>query len=263
MLRFLAYSISFSLMFCLSFDALACGASCPIVVPGSTTDEVEQPTTSNNAYVKPYEPEWRVRVSAWTLSSTLLFSKNTPDHSVEQRSVALGIEKILSKRLVWQWNIGAIADGSLRAAGRTFQIQPGLVTSTVAVYRFVDAKGAIPFVLGSAAFSALITTTKEDNIANPHTDNFTAWDLRLGITAGTTFFKVLSPYITGRVFGGPVYWTYNQQRTTGTDRYHYQVAAGLSAFILKRIELYAEGAPLGEKRLSAGIGLAFLLATLA
>ena len=77
--------------------------------------------------------------------------------------------------------------------------------------------------------------------------------------AGWTLWDMFTPYLAARVFGGPVFW---QTRPSGdpqigTDRYHYQLATGLSAQLPGRVYVTAEWAPLGEPALGAELGVRF------
>ena len=82
---------------------------------------------------------------------------------------------------------------------------------------------------------------------------YEAFDLRLGAELGTTLFEIFRPYIPVRVFGGPVYWRYQGAAVTGTDTHHYQVGAGFNARLSRRMALFAEGIPLGERAVSFGV----------
>jgi hypothetical protein len=59
------------------------------------------------------------------------------------------------------------------------------------------------------------------------------------------------------VFGGPVYWRYAGTAVTGTDDHHWQVGAGVSLLVARRVDVFAEGVPLGEVGVTAGAGLSF------
>lgn len=83
-----------------------------------------------------------------------------------------------------------------------------------------------------------------------------ALDLRVGAVAGWTFAERVSPYLAGRVFGGPISWEYDGAAVTGTDDYHYQPAVGV-ALSLSPLDINAEWAFLGERGFSAGVGVAF------
>jgi len=81
-------------------------------------------------------------------------------------------------------------------------------------------------------------------------------DVRLGVTAGKTIRGIMTPYLSARVFGGPIFWRYGGQSVTATDAYHYQVGGGFSLG-LGRFDLHLEVAPLGERDLAAGAGVRF------
>jgi hypothetical protein len=91
----------------------------------------------------------------------------------------------------------------------------------------------------------------------PQNVGYVAFDLRFGTVVGTTVWHLLTPYIVGRVFGGPVYWRYLGAPIVGTDDHHWQVGGGLSARLGRRVDLFAEGVPLGERGVTAGAGYSF------
>jgi len=41
----------------------------------------------------------------------------------------------------------------------------------------------------------------------------------------------------------------------GTDDHHWQVGAGLSLLLARKVDIFAEGVPLGELGVTAGAGL--------
>jgi hypothetical protein len=86
---------------------------------------------------------------------------------------------------------------------------------------------------------------------------YTAIDVRLGGQLGVDIAGVLRPYAVARAFGGPVFWSYAGEAVTGTDTHHYQLGAGLGVRLSRQLNAFAEGIPLGEQALSAGVGLAF------
>ena len=55
----------------------------------------------------------------------------------------------------------------------------------------------------------------------------------------------------------PVFWHDQGVLRGGTDIYHYQVGAGIAVSLLQRFDAFIEGAPLGERRISAGLGVSF------
>jgi hypothetical protein len=66
---------------------------------------------------------------------------------------------------------------------------------------------------------------------------------------------VVTPYVLARAFGGPVFWSLAGASVTGTDAHHYQVGAGL-VIRARRVDIVAEGVPLGERTVVVGVGLA-------
>ncbi|MFO0661669.1 MAG: hypothetical protein U0165_17825 [Polyangiaceae bacterium] len=242
-------------------DASACGASCPIAVSGLSPEQeqaLELPSTGAAQPPKPVDPPllWRLRLSYWTLDTTLLFSGSAPDARIKHHSIAMSLEHTLSERWVLQLSAGSVLGGDMSAAGRSFDIKPGLVASAVGSYRWLDGRGYAPFLLLNVGLSALVSRTEEQNNAHER-NSLSAFDIRVGATVGKTFFQVVSPYAAVRAFGGPTLWTWQGTSTYGGDHTHVQGAVGLSVAPHRRIDLYGEWAPLGEKRVAFGAGVAF------
>jgi hypothetical protein len=89
------------------------------------------------------------------------------------------------------------------------------------------------------------------------TVGYNAFDLRVGVAVGKTFLDVLSPYLAARLFGGPILWELEGEDVTGTDQHHVQIAFGLAASLPRGFDLFAEGAPFGERAATVGAGVAF------
>jgi hypothetical protein len=77
------------------------------------------------------------------------------------------------------------------------------------------------------------------------------------LAAGYTFLDALSPYAVVRVFGGPVFWHYQESSVIGTDLYHVQLGAGLAWRIKGKVDLFMKGVPLGERAITGGIAAVF------
>jgi hypothetical protein len=198
---------------------------------------------------------FRVGAAYGAFSSTLKLGGRDVD--ISQRAVTTTLDVRTTDRLTLQAGLGAVLSGSLGVEGRSFDVKPGWLFSVGAGYRFVDGEGAAPFVLGSVSYAMSFSHTQESAIANAPRPSLTTADVRLGLAVGKTFFEVLSPYVVARVFGGPVVWSLGDEKLTGGDKYHYQVGAGLSVVIARRIDAFVEGVPLGEKRFSFGAGFSF------
>ena len=82
-------------------------------------------------------------------------------------------------------------------------------------------------------------------------------DARLGVVVGKTLWSVWTPYVTGRAFGGPVFWRLDGEAVTGEDQHHYQLGVGSVVTFPVGIDLAIEWAPLGARGLTAGAGFAF------
>jgi hypothetical protein len=80
-----------------------------------------------------------------------------------------------------------------------------------------------------------------------------AVDFRAAVSAGWTLWERFTPYAVGRVFGGPVFYG----GAIGTDAYHVQLGAGFVVGLPLGLDLNFEIVPLGEQRLSGGIGFTF------
>jgi hypothetical protein len=163
-------------------------------------------------------------------------------------------EARLSDRFTFDGTVGAAVGGTLTIGPQAYALDPGPLGAASFSYRAVDDRGARPFVLLSLSLAASwATTTLRGSSAS---DAMTATDVRLGVTAGKTIARVMTPYLAVRAFGGPVLWTHDGESATGTDAYHYQVGGGFS-LALGRADVHMEVAPLGERALACGAGFAF------
>lgn len=148
--------------------------------------------------------------------------------------------------------LGVLAGGSLAGEGRTFDLGAGIVGSIGVARQWARAPW---FLTGSAGLGASRASSRETLPTGMHGArvSLTAIDARAGITAGRTFGPV-SPYLLARVFGGPVFWTWDGGSITGTDTHHFQLGAGASLVIGARATLLVDLSALGER--AASIGLA-------
>ena len=160
----------------------------------------------------------------------------------------------LSDRFTVQGALGAVLGGSLTLGDDRHEVRPGFLASVGAAYRAVDDRGAVPFVLLGASLSFARASTRADS--DGATASLSSSDARVSVTIGKTFFELLTPFVVARAFGGPVMWSVRGRDVTGGDRYHYQLGGGLAAHV-GAFDAYVEGVPLGEKRLSAGLGVSF------
>jgi hypothetical protein len=217
--------------------ALACGVTAG-GAPGITACSLEE-------HDEAVRRRWHV-ASSYAFSSTALrFS----DHSRldEERHVSLvTLDYRPARRATLSAGAGAFLGGSLTTAGGARQdFSPGVVAVLGGAWRIWDPERAGPFALLTGQLS--YASTRAAAMA------YNALDLRAGVVVGTTLARIVTPYAAARAFGGPVFWG---SELTGTDTHHYQVAAGVAVLLWRRVDLFAEGVPLGERGIAVGVGLA-------
>jgi hypothetical protein len=221
--------------------ALACGASAggAAGISGCSLEEHEEGV----------RPKWRVGADYSFTSTGLHFDSGLQVDQARNASLVI-LDYRPVRRVTLELGAGAFLGGSITAGPARFAMAPGFASVIGASWRVVDADGAIPFVL----------LTSQISYASSSTDGATgynAFDLRAGAAVGTTFWQVFTPYVVGRAFGGPIYWRYQGAAIVGTDDHHWQVGAGFSVLVARKVDLFAEGVPLGELGVSAGAGVSF------
>jgi hypothetical protein len=189
-------------------------------------------------------------------STVIDFSNN--QHMAETRSsLVASLAYHPTARLTFQLAAGGTLGGRLETPVGRQDFSSGVAAAAGASYRIVARPRLFSVLTGNLSFSRETTTLAGMNGTPDVTARYQAFDLRVGALVGTTLWKVLSPYAVGRVFGGPVYWTYQGASVTGTDAHHYQLGAGATALVARRFSVFAEGIPLGERSVSAGAAFAF------
>ncbi|MFO0597962.1 MAG: hypothetical protein U0228_21855 [Myxococcaceae bacterium] len=170
----------------------------------------------------------------------MLFSDGTKPR-LEQLAVSASLEFRVNERITLVGAGGALLAGHF--AG--LDTSPGGVASVGLAGTLLEQGTWNPFVQlsGSIAFSTFAVSQ----------EHYTALDLRAGVVAGWTFFDRLTPYAVFRAFGGPVFYA----GATGTDAYHVQLGLGLVVGLPFGFDLSAEFIPLGEQRVTAGLGFSF------
>ena len=151
--------------------------------------------------------------------------------------------------------IGFIYDGKLKPNNQSaHNVKPGGVFTVGFEYLSHRGEGYIPYLDYSVFLSG--SSTKTENPVNRNKTNYFSSDLRLGGRASWDINGNIFPYLTGRIFGGPVHWKINETDVTGTDIHHFQFAIG-SAIQFGRIGTFVEWAGLGEKAFSFGMSYSF------
>jgi hypothetical protein len=243
-----AAALTFALVLAVSVRASACGASAGGVagLSGCSLDE------HNEAVRK----KWHVGVSGSFTSTQIRFN---PDLRLDQtRSVAIAtLDHSPRPNVALQFGAGSLFDASFERAGVEYDFSPGPLLLMGGSYRLLTNDGARPFVLLGGQLTWVAARTTEQGAAGAESAGYMAFDFRFGPVVGWTFWNALSPYVLGRLFGGPVFWSYQGQSELGSDVHHYQLGAGLSLLIAKQVSVFAEGVPLGEQSVAGGAGFAF------
>jgi hypothetical protein len=198
-------------------------------------------------------PEQKRVSAAYTYTSTALTFTGDQRASVTRHAVSASMAFPWGKRLVLEGAIGGLGGGTLSLNHVDYNFRPGFLLGASATYLFVREGKWMPSVLASATLAGLFASTSSKSDA---TQDFDAFDLRIGGAAGKHLTEAWSIFAVARAFGGPVYWRVGGESVTGTDRYHYQVGIG-TAYSLGAAHLFAEGIPLGEQAFTVGAGSAF------
>ncbi|MGH7269850.1 MAG: hypothetical protein ACREJ3_05410 [Polyangiaceae bacterium] len=194
-------------------------------------------------------PKWRVGAGYTFTSTGLHFGNGLRVDEVRESSI-IALDYAPSRRLTLEAGAGPFFGGSITSPTARDTLSPGVAAVLGGSWRLIDADGAIPFVLLTAQLSYVSSSA-------PAGVGYNAFDLRFGSLVGWTIGHVLTPYVVGRAFGGPVYWRVLGTAIVGTDDHHWQVGAGVSLPLSRRFDLFAEGVPLGEQAVTAGAGFSF------
>jgi hypothetical protein len=222
--------------------ARACGVSGPDGVSGCSLSEHEEETRKR----------FRAGASGIYTSTALNFSDGI--RADETRvAVLASFAYDPTRRVTLTAGLGAGLGGSLEMPAGRYVFAPGPAALTGVSWRVIDGK---PFLSLSADLMFLAATTELSGSSGGAT-GYVALDLRVGAAFGTTLFDVLTPYALVRAFGGPVFWHYQGAAVTGTDVSHYQVGAGIALAIARRVDVFVEGVPLGERAVAGGAAVAF------
>jgi hypothetical protein len=233
----------------ISGPARACGVSTADGLSACSLEEHEEAT----------RPRWHAGASGVYTSTAIQFQGSV--RSDETRgAVVASLAYQPSRRTTFQLALGGTFGGRLSTPTGQYDFSPGPTAAVGASWRLLE--GARPFVVltSNLSFSAASTTPSGAGAGGGNSAakiGYQAFDLRLGALCGMTFFRTLSPYAVGRVFGGPVFWQYQGADVTGGDVHHYQLGAGMTVVVARRLNVFAEGIPLGERSLAAGTAVAF------
>jgi hypothetical protein len=195
-------------------------------------------------------PRWAVGVSGLYTVTRLRFTGSLYADQVRYSTLA-SVAYLPTPKLVLQAGAGVAFGGSLTLPDGKYEFSPGPTGVLGADYRIVD-DGRYFLVLTSGLSFAFART----HLGSDSSVGYEAFDLRLGAELGVVLARVFRPYALARGFGGPVFWHHQGQAVDGTDTHHYQFGLGASVQLVKTLSLFAEGVPLGERAVSAGVALA-------
>jgi hypothetical protein len=187
----------------------------------------------------------RIGVSYGYTSSVLFFSDGTRDPT-ERHTVMASYEHPMPGRWTLEVGAGSLLGGTVGNATFT----PG-VLAAVSISHLVApprSRYAAPFLLLSFTLAGVWAEVQTD---------YVAFDFSAALAAGTSIKfgpHTLTPFIAGRVFGGPVFW----RGALGMDAYHYSLGPGLALGIAhSRVGLSFGCSVLGEKNIRGGATIAF------
>ena len=159
----------------------------------------------------------------------------------------------------WTFEVGA---GSLLAGyldtpiGRA-TFRPGVLADVSLSHLVLASSGyAKPFILTSFALAGVWSQTTGAVSAD-----YVALDFSFDVATGIVLkvgHQAISPFLAGRVFGGPAFWQYQGKGVIGGDAYHYSLGPGLAfSFEHSRVGLSFGASLVGEKNAKVGVSVAF------
>ncbi len=160
---------------------------------------------------------------------------------LEQLAVSASLEYRVAERITLSGAAGVMIMGTLGGV----PTQPGGVGSLALSFLVLEQGEYTPFLQFSASIAVSAMRAADSN--------YVAIDFRGGLAAGWTLFERFTPYAVVRAFGGPVFYG----SAIGTDAYHVQLGAGFVVGLPLGLDLSAEIIPLGEQRVTAGLGVSF------
>ena len=176
--------------------------------------------------------------------------------TLDQRALVVTLGRMLGPNWLLRASLVRVLGGEINGGGRAV-LDPGWSIGAQLSRRWSVDNWPALYLGASVALAASWTTASYEGETAAH--DLMAADLRLGGVVGWTLAEVLTPYAAGRVFGGPVSWRTmsDGEAQAGTDRYHVQLAAGLSARLPAGLYWTAEWAAVGEQALSSELGVRF------
>ena len=212
----------------------------------------------------------RIGVSYGYTSTILFFSDDLRAPTV-RHAVMASFEHPMPKHWTLELGAGSLLGGYLDTDVGRATFSPGVLAGVSLSHLIIQPTGsssssrpafggsgyARPFVLISFALAGVWAQTHLDSV----TSVYVAFDISAAIAAGASIKiarHAITPFIAGRLFGGPVFWTHEGSTVLGTDAYKYSLGPGLAlSFEHARVGLTFGASVLGEKNLRAGVSVSF------
>ncbi len=199
----------------------------------------------------------RIGASYGYTSSVLFFSNNLREPT-ERHAVMASFEHPMPKRWTLEIGAGSLLGGTLGTA--TFS--PGVLLGVSLSHLVIQPRGyASPFLLLSFGLAGVWALTSDSSALTTTRADYVAFDFNAAAAAGVSL-KVgrhaITPFLGGRLFGGPVFWTHDHASVLGTDAYKYSLGPGVAlSFAHARLSVTVGASLLGEKNLRSGFSLSF------
>ena len=197
----------------------------------------------------------RVGVSYGWTSTVLYFDKlRTP---TERHAAMASFEHPMKGHWTIEFGAGSLLAGYLDTPLGRATFEPGVLADVSLSHLVLASNGyAKPFILTSFALAGVWSHTRGASSAD-----YVAFDFSFDVATGIVLKmgrQTISPFLAGRVFGGPVFWQYGGAGVLGSDAYHYSLGPGLAfSFEHSRVGLSFGASLLGEKNAKAGVSVAF------
>jgi hypothetical protein len=189
-------------------------------------------------------------------TSTILFFDKLRAPT-ERNAAMVSFEHPLKGHWTLEFGGGSLLSGYIDTGIGRATFQPGVLADVSLSHLVLASSGyAKPFILTSFALAGVWSQT-----IGAVTADYFAFDFSFDVATGIVLKvgrQAISPFLAGRVFGGPVFWQYQGANVLGSDAYHYSLGPGLAfSFEHSRVGLSFGASLFGEKNAKAGLSFAF------
>jgi len=199
---------------------------------------------------------WHVG-GAFGIFGSSLIGTGLPSHvAIQREAITASVDYRRSPETTFGGGVGVGLGGLMSSGPRRFLVLPGWELTFAYSRRLLDGRGKLPFLLLGISAGGSGASTREEVTRGPEPGRtgLYAFDARVGITIGKTFWNTLSPYAVARAFGGPVLWSLDGKSVLAGDLYHVQLGAGVVTALPRGFDVFVEGVPLGERAVTLGLG---------